>query len=255
MTVLRHNFDGGPDGTAVTTANSGQVPGNTAFQVVSPTNVGSGIYTVYKDAGALNRPTAEYVLKVKVGATTADNAVIWSTAMGTQTQVWWREYIYFVSNLALMSNDMTIFESDNGAVYTGFCDITQGASPKVKIMNGPSTTSVTSTNSVPIGAWMRLEGRYKYSTTVGEAEVDIYFDADSDTPDETISATGWNMGAANSNSFAFGSAFASTNKPETYFSGLELNNVDWPGPAPFRVGRGSPNRNLSNCVAIHTAGE
>jgi hypothetical protein len=250
MTTLRNNFDGGPDATALSAANSGQVPGNDAFQVVSPSSPGSGVYVHYKDAATLDRPTAEYVLKIKTDAVATDNAAIWSTSMGTQTQVWWREYIYFVSDLSLMSGDMTIFESDNGAVYTGFCNITFGASPKVQASNGPSTSSVTSTNTVPIGAWMRLEGWYKYSTSVGEVQVDLYFDADSDTPDETISATGWNMGAANANSFAFGSAFSDAYKPETYFSGLELNNVGWPGPAPFKS-KGVPGI-LTNPVAIHS---
>jgi hypothetical protein len=246
VTTLRNNFDGGPDGTAITAANSDDVPGNDAFQVVSPTGSGSMLH--YTDAVALGRGTAEYVMEISTSTTANDNAVIWSTAMGTQTQVWWREYVYLTA-FPGGATRMTIFESDNGAVYTGHCEIGT-VSGKLYILNGARTSSQITTNSLPINEWVRVEGRYLYSTTVGSAELNLYLDPDSDTPDETISGSGWNMGAANSNSFAFGSAFAVANKPTTYFSGLELNNTGWPGPAPFKV-RGVPGI-LTNPIAVHS---
>lgn len=244
MTTLRNNFDGGPDGTNLTLANSGQVPGNNAFNVMSI--IGSGTVIKYADAVALGRGTAEFVLKTSTAASVNDNALIWSTAMGTQTQIWGRQYIYLT---ALPPTDMTIFECDNGAVYTG--SIAHDSAGELWIAdNDVGTVRQTTTNDAPLNQWIRLEWRFKFSTTVGEYELRLYDEADSDEPLETLSATGLNLHAANANSFAFASAFPAANKPTTYYSGLELNNTGWPGPAPFKA-HGVPGI-LTNPTAVHS---
>lgn len=254
MTVLRNNFDGGPDGTDLTVANSGQVPGNDAFNLIS--TISSGSVIQYADASTLGRSTAEYVLKTSTSATAKDNAVLWSTAMGSQTQVWWRQYIYLTQlpvDAGMSAGiDMAIFECDNGAVYTGMVFI-EHATGVLQVWDdlGPSL-SASSTNAIPVDQWVRLEMRIQFSTTVGNWDLQLYIDdPDSDTPTETLSRTGWNLNAASANGFAFGSAFPQSNKPITYFSGLELNNTGWPGPAPFRAGKGVPGI-MTNAIAIHT---
>lgn len=254
MTVLRNNFDGGPAGTAVTAANSGQVPGNNAFQVVTPDTASNVIR--YASAAALERSTAEFVLEVSTSTPANSAGLGWTTAMGTQTQVWWRQYIYLTGwpTTPTSSFNLTLFESDNGVAYTGLMDI-ESDTGKVEIANGPFTSVLTSTTGIALNSWVRLEAWFKYSTTVGAVELRLFHDADSEDPTETISASGWNMGGANSNTFLFGYIFNDTNRPTGYISNLELNNTGWPGPAPFRLGRGSPSGMMTNCVAIHTSGE
>jgi hypothetical protein len=255
MPTLRHNFDGGPSGTQLTVANSGQVPGNDAFQVVSPT--GSGCIVQYQDAALLGRPTAEFVLKTETGAVATDNAVIWNTAMGSQSQVWWRQYI-MLTELPVTSGaslNMPIFECDNGAVYCALVYVRRTTGLLAFVDDPTPVVNIATTNALPLNAWARIECRIQFSTTVGNFDLNLYLEPDSDTPTETISGTGLNLSAATANSFCFGSAFSDSFKALTYFSGLELNNTGWPGPAPWRSGKGAPNRNLSNCVAIHTAGE
>lgn len=250
MTTLRHNFDGGPLGTNLTVANSGQVPGNDPFQFV---DVGSAQNHIeYKDAALLGRATAEYVLLVSTLAAST-SGMQWSTPMGSQSQIWLRMYLYLTETPfnSGATADCPIFECDNGAAYSAWISIvrTTGA---IRMENGPETLSTTTTNVLPINEWARLEARMLFSTTVGSTDVKLFLEPDSDTPTETVSSSGWNMGTATANSFVMGySGLGTQNKPELYISGLELNNVGWPGPAPFRPGKGVPGI-MTNAIAIHT---
>jgi hypothetical protein len=255
MTVVRNNFDGGPHGTTLTAVNSGQVPGNTAFNAVS--TVSGATVLAFHDAALLGRGTAEFVLKTSTGVTAADNGGMWTTAMGSQTQIWWRQYIQLtmLPTTNGMVNDMVIFECDNGSVYTGIVTIDKDDGTLWVVDADPSTLQANTTTALPLNEWVRLEMRIQFSATVGNWDLQVFLNPESDTPTETLSRTGWDLNAASANSYMFGSGFAKAKKPLTYFSGIELNNTGWPGPAPFRPGRGVPNRNLSNCTAIHTSGE
>jgi hypothetical protein len=252
VTTLRHNFDGGPLATNLTVANSGQVPGNSPFNGV---DAGSAFNQIeYKDATTLLRPTAEFVLLVcTTGTTAASSAMIWSTAMGSQTQIWLRQYLYLTQTplAAGCAVDAQIFECDNGAAYSAWIKIARSTGA-VRLFNGPESLNITTTNVLPINGWARIEARILFSTTVASADLSLFLDPDSDTPDETVSATGWNIGTASANSFAFGYPTPVAHRPPLYISGLELNNVGWPGPAPFRAGKGVPGI-LTNPWAIHAA--
>jgi hypothetical protein len=247
MTTLRNNFDGGPNSTVLTVANSDQVPINDAFDVVS--TQGSGATLQYRDASALDRGTAEFVLHCATTGTAASEGVSWSTSMGTQTQIWLRFYLRMPILPAGAGLNPSIFECDNGVAFTGSIDI-QPNTGLVKIWNGPGTVSAVASNSLVADEWCRIEAHFTYSTTAGSAELRLYLEADSDTETESISWSGSNSGAANSNSFAFGYPFSRANQPTIYLSGLELNNVGWPGPAPYKV-KGVPGIQPSP-VAIHT---
>lgn len=244
MTVLRHNFDGGPHGTTLTAANSAQVPGNDPFNSVTAKNADNIIQ--YTDAAALGRPTAEYVLQCStVGVTQANCA--WTTAMGSQSQVWWRQYFYLTATPT--PNDVCIYECDNGSAYTGTVYV-EATTNKMYIAKDTVTQYVTMATPAPLNQWLRLEAWFKFSATLGEIQLRLYTDADSDTAFETISASNLALSASTANSFAFGQPLPTGSKPTMYFSGLELNNTGWPGPAPFKQ-KGVPGYQ-PNPVAIHS---
>lgn len=243
MTALRNNFDGGPDGTTLTVANSGQVPGNNAFNSVT-TKVADNVIQ-YTSAAALARPTAEYVLQCStVGVAQANCA--WTTAMGSQTQIWWRQYFYLTA--APATNDMCIFECDNGSAYAGTVYVEQTTN-KLYVGKSNAGSLLTMATAAPLNQWLRLEAWFKFSATVGEIELRLYTDADSDTAFETIAVNNQTL-TASANNFAFGQPFTTGGKPTTYFSGIELNNEGWPGPAPFKQ-KGVPGYQ-PNPVAIHS---
>lgn len=248
MTVLRQNFDGGAHNTGFTVANSGNVPGNNAMNAVDTHN-SSGRTVAYWDASSLGRATAEFVLKTNTTTTSASCAAIWNTAMGSQSQVWWRQYLYLTAYTP--TYELVIWESDNGAVYTGVVGLWEVTGELVVRQSDLGGPEVLSTNPVPLNEWFRLEGRFQYSTTTGNFDVKLFLEPDSEDPTETISATNFNLGASSANSFAFGSAFQAQQKPTTYYSGWGLSNEGWLGPAPFRPGKGVPGI-MTNPVAIHT---
>lgn len=245
MTALYNNFEGGPHGTVLTVGNSSQ-SGQDAFDVVS-TQAANAILQ-FKEASALGRSNSEFVLHCKTGATSAAEGVGWGTSLGTQTQVWMRMYLRL--DILPSGLNVAVFECDNGAAFTGSIEIQGIGTPgRIKIWNGLGTVSAITTNSIVAGEWCRIEAWFKYSTTVGEAQLQLYLEPDSDTPSDTVSFSGANSGGANSNSWAFGYPFMGANQPNLFLSAIELNNEGWPGSAPFIV-KGVPGIQPS-AVAIH----
>jgi hypothetical protein len=242
VTVLRNNFDTGPDGTQISIANSSAVPGNNAFDTVGGTASGTILYSAN-----FSRQTAVYTAHLASGATAAAPCVGWSTSMGSQSQIWFREYVLLT---AYPPGDKTVFECDNGTTYNSFIAVLSGTS-RFSVLNSAQSILASAVTSLTLNQWYRLEGRFQYSATTGNWELDIYQEADSDTPTERLSGSNCNFGAASSNSWLFGYAFSETSSPDLYISGLELNNTGFPGPAPFRQGLGTPSGNLTNPIAIH----
>jgi hypothetical protein len=246
VTVLRNNFDTGPNDATITIANSNDVPGNDGFDIVG--GAGTGSITQYSTD--FSRATAEFTAHLKSAAVASAPCVVWSTSMGSQSQIWFREYVLWTSYLP-GTTARPVFECDNGTVYTSFVVI-KGTTGVLAVLDTNQVECVSFTNGISLNKWYRLECRFQFSTTTGNCELRLYDEPDSDTPLETITASSRNFGAATANSFAFGYAISHTNQPDMYISGLELNNVGWPGPAPFRLGRGSPSGALTNPITVHS---
>lgn len=242
MTTLRHNFDGGPDGTTITVANSGQVPGNDAFD---------GVYSsscVLQYTNAFQRPTAEYVMNIDT-STAESPCVWWSTSMGTQSQIYMRMYGYFDSAPAITTSP-AFFAIVGGSGAYGCCymglRLTTG---KLYLANGSrSVFADVTAAAIPIQTWFRVEMRMQFSTTTGNADVRYYEDADTDDPTDTTSVSSWNTGAS-ADQFVFGYPLKVASLTDMYISNIAISTADWLGPAPFKV-KGVPG-SLSSPVAIH----
>ena len=86
MTTITNDFEGGTSGTSITTGNSGP-PSGTAFDAV---NIGTGATVAYSAAHA-----AHGGLSALITEGSASSAYLqWSTAMGTQSQLYGRVYLY-----------------------------------------------------------------------------------------------------------------------------------------------------------------
>lgn len=250
MTVVRNNFDGGADGTDITTASSAS--GGDAFNSIPKS--GSGIVK-YASSEPLSRPTAEFVARF-ASTTPAGLAVCaWNTALGSQSQIWLRMYMNYVSVPSTASAPYPSFFSvgtsgDVAMLYLGVTTGTAGNN-KVFAMDGPGATTVSTTGSITAGRWFRVEARVQFSATTGNGEVYLFDDADSDTATEMISFTNWNLTSSTAARYYIGYIGTLTNQRDLYMSGVEVNNTGFPGPAPFRPGKGVPGI-LTNPVAIHT---
>lgn len=246
--MLENNFDGGPNGTTITTANSGQA-GNDAFDATSSTGTG----TVLRFANAIERASAEYCMETLTGSSGTSSYVTWSTSIGAQTSIWTRWYARFDTIPTTTNNDNVMFMAWSGAthcvsIWLNNIGPTLG---RVAIYNGVSADTNTVTVLTP-DTWNRFEFTATFSTTVASSELRLYLwpDEDATTPTETITQTGRNYSAATANQFRLGCGNPLVSQNSTLHSNWQLNNTGWPGPSPFRAGKGVPGI-LSNPVAIH----
>ena len=253
MTVLRNNFSAGPDGTKMTIANSG-ANDDDAFDTMN--NGSSPTICAFYDAAVLGRSTAEFVLKVSTGSTVFAPEAIWTSAsLGVQTQIYTRVYIMFPVLPTSTTSPIVFFQALTGGgsafcSYIGLDKSTYQIYMTDKFDPGVGFKVQTS-GAITAGQWFRIEARQQYSTTTGNAELRWFNDPDTDVPTETLSFTNQNLGGANTDTWTFGYGWSKANWQAMYMSGLELNNTDWPGPAPFRPGKGIPGI-LTNQTAIHT---
>lgn len=245
MTTLRNNLDGGPAGTTITAANSGQVPGNDPFDGTLKT----GANTVFAFDTAFARPTAEYTMLVSTGAASGHGLGYWTTSMGAQSQIWIRLYCYF----DVLPNNFTspiVFLAETASGTGCQIGINSVGSRELFLESGGGV-NVKTTAGITAGNWFRVEARMQFSATTGNADLEWYQEADSDTPTETISFSGQNFKASTAINYYIGYVNTDTNMEALYLSGIELNNTGWPGPAPF-ITKGVPGIQ-PNPIAIHQA--
>lgn len=260
MTVLlNNNFDGGAAGSNILTSNSGADNGN-AFTYINTGNGGTAAFCDVEVLG-LNRNTAQYVVGMSSGASTgATTAVGWTSGViGTLTTFWTRFYVYFSSFLANTGADTNLFSAYLSSIGTGAgVNIYLSCNPappfQLYIWNDFSQTFSQMTTGLVAGVWNRVEFTATLSTTVGTATMSLYADPNADgvTPTETVSQTAQNYGTSTMNQVSLGMDNGwQTNTPTFYFSNWQFNNTGYPGPAPFRPGKGFPGI-LPYPIAIHS---
>lgn len=242
MTVLRNNVDVGPDGTLITVANSDDTGGDPW----DGASTGGGT-TTFEYSSDYARSTAQYVMHVATGATAANPQVAWSTSMGSQSQFWMRFYVLWPT---VPTGGALLFWAHNG-VTSGYQIGLNTGDNRMSVVVGAGV-SIPTTGSLSAGQWIRIEARMQCSTTTANGEVRYFADPDSETWDESLAWTNKNSAITTCNQFYYGINQSGSNQLDTYLSGLALSNVDWLGPAPPRLGKGSPAGNLSNPIAIHT---
>lgn len=263
MTVLLNNFDGGPDATAITTSNSGQVPGNDAFDAVNSGGTGVVLEYASVDVNVLERPTAEYCLKLATGSTLPASgvpSVAWTTAMGNQSTIYTRFYVYLadINISAPGDEDINLFrvvDTANQFKAVGVWLQTVTTPHYLGILNEWNSVA-TFMSSAPLvaGVWQRIEFRATVTSNPNNGSAELYYYADADSPiaTDSVSQTSQNYGTGTVDMFSLGQGAGSQrNTAPIYLSNWELNDTDWPGPAPFRPGKGVPGI-LTNPIAIHT---
>jgi hypothetical protein len=254
-----NNFSGGPDGTTVTTSNSGQY-GDNAFN--STNSSGNTLQFASVALNNLNRPTAEYTLRMQTGSSAFNPYVMWSSAtLGTQSQMWTRFYAYFSTVATNSTNLCLMWFSSGGSIDTSSLWLRTSATPYYLYVQASNSAGATQTMmSTPLGTsqWIRVEFTSTPSQSYsGINDLYLYQGNDTDTSNYTdhVTQTGLftssttfdTMQLGQSTNFGGGQA----NTPAVYFSNLEVNNTGFPGPAPFRQGQGSPPGNLTNPIAYH----
>lgn len=248
MTILDNNFNGGPSGTTISTANSGQFDDN-AFDAVSSSGIGTVLQFANGDAFGIGRPTGEFVM-VNSGGTASTPYVQWSTSMGTQTEFWIRFYLYMPS-IPSSSTNRVLFSAAHTSTTSVFVSVRQISTPRSLLITDAFGTVVAMTTALAAGSWNRIEFHAQSS---GSSDLKLFAgsDVDTDTVTETLNQTGADYDATAWTKYTLGQHIVNAAAvPNAYFANWQLNNVGACGPAPFRQGLGCPAGNLSNPVAIH----
>lgn len=221
MTRIANSFEGGTDGVAVSTVNSGGASGD-AFSNV----VGGGTHTYNDDAPLpLTQAGLMGATLVAASATQASFTIDWTT----KTEVWCRGYYAWTAPPGTNTSIMVLAASGVAGVQVQLM-----ATGAIRMRDAGSVTRYTSpvlASNTP----HRLELHVVHSATLGRMELRIYSGAnvDGDTPNETIGSavTNWNT-AANSNSWRTGVVSSpGTGGLTLHVDDLAIDDTGWIGSA------------------------
>ena len=185
MAEATANFELGTNGNDILTSDAGSA---TAWDV--RTNNGVGNTIKYDNAHAYGTLAGKFD---RSGDTAAACRMGWTTGIGTLTDWFGRIYLYATAN--------------PGANYRVVFDLTGGShivfvtsSGTIQSYDTVGGLLYTTTNSIALNQWVRIEWHWIHSTTVGQGELKLFNNPDSATPTETqTSAANKNTGANTSN--------------------------------------------------------
>lgn len=222
MTLLLNSFEGGTSGTTISTGNSGAASG-TAFNYV---NINGGAALAYDNTHAAHGSLSA---RFTSSATPGAPYLQWSTALGTQTQVWFRAYLYFASNPA---NQHSVVDLINGGNLCSRVNITIAG--KLIATDTTGSAIFTTTNSIALNQWVRIEGYVIASATVGQVQLKLFNVPDSVTPTETQTSAATQNTYTSMADYNFGVAVNTANVA-FWMDDIGLSSTGPIGPVPSAV--------------------
>ncbi len=160
-TALFNSSEGGTNTAAVTTANSGGASGN-AFQLVTVSPTCTFTFDNTVAAHGL------YSYKVALGATAGESYVQWDTALTANPvgTLYARGYYYFT---AIPTTTPVLFRWMSGTSLRGSVHVNTAG--KLACFDSTGTLVATSTGTVPLNTWFRVEVQIIGSATAGQITV------------------------------------------------------------------------------------
>lgn len=222
--TLINTMRGGVPGVSVSNTNSGGASGNTFNAVV----IGSGGTIVYSAAQAIHGNPVSILCQ-----TTTSNAssLAWNSNSITQTQyqMWFCQYLLFPSLPVASTRIYTTSATGLAGGTSRFVVTTAGT---IQLQNAAGSTVATTTNSVTIGQWCRIEGFTQASQGNGLIEVKIFAGHDDLVPLETKTSALTDAGPGTNNTL-FGPNAGAVNQGPYYIGFAGVTNTGYMGPAPI----------------------
>lgn len=187
MVALGNTLEGIADNTVLTGGVGGNTgPGGNYFDVVTTPATGGSIKA--STAASLHGTVG---CRVIIGTVIGSGHLDWSTQLGTFTECYSVIYMKLPTTFAgggIGGGGLAQLRSGAGLAARIDCN----ASKFLTLKNAAGTAVFTSTQTVPLGTWFRLETHYVLSTTVGVIEARIFSGAnlETNTPDFTLLGTG-----------------------------------------------------------------
>jgi len=213
-----------------TTANA--IPTNAANVTVGSTTSGEDAYdTVTVGTGNTmtydNSQTAHGTFSAKVIATgTSQPAYVERTALGARTDVYGRIYFRRDATPSALQRLVTLVDSANAVCAR----IGWAATNKLAIEDSAAVTQATSTGTLAVDTWYRLEWHFVGDATAGAVTANVYL-LDSTTVQSTLSTsyTAKNTRGAASK-IRYGNAASVTVTGTLWVDDTAVNKTTFPGP-------------------------
>ncbi|HSR87236.1 MAG TPA: hypothetical protein VLM11_23900, partial [Streptosporangiaceae bacterium] len=218
--TLANTAEGGTSGTTVTAANSGGSSG----PVFDRVDVGAGATGIFDSSQAAHGNLA---YAFGTGSTAALSRVQWTSSMGTQTQVWFRAYLYFTANPAAT---VRVINQDQG--HTACAVVVVLPSGKLQLRTGSAgTQTFTTTSTIPLNHWFRVEGYTIGSSTAGQVQLELFKTPDATTPDETDTSAATINTYGSMDTYNFGISAYTANVATYWEDDVAISNGGYLGPA------------------------
>lgn len=175
MTLIRNRFDGGTNGTGMTTANTGGSSG-TAFTAVEVAATFS------------NEQSETPALSMKPPVTAASGYGRWAMS---DRDIATRTYLYCTAAITSDYNFMQFRVTDQGTTATLTLRV-NSANFLRAFVHSTSTNAWTASSTLPLNQWVRVECLYRQGVAANDGQVRVaYYLGDSTT---VVADSGWVTG-------------------------------------------------------------
>jgi hypothetical protein len=161
-----------------------------------------------------------------------------SMIQNAAAQNWFRKYLYLP---ALPSATCTVVNCEVSGSKVG--DVIVNHNGTLSVRDSGSSVILTTTNTVPTGAWFRIEGYFTSNASTGQAELKLFSSPDAVTATETqTSPATENLLGGNVNQVRFGSPTGGPSGYSFSFTGAAHSTSGYigPGPVVFHMAAGAP---------------
>ena len=233
MTLLVNSFEGGSSAATITTSNAG---GNTGYPygpaLNNQFNTVSSVGTLVFD----NTRAAHGLLSAKVAAPVSGNTayVRWDSSLGTQTQIWFRMYLYFTA--IPTASSVRIFSYTNSSGTNCATVIVNPTTGYLEMVDTSGTNMITFASAILLNQWFRVEGTVVNSASAGSGALSMY-PLDSSTATEShVSAASFDT-LANGARVFYGLAYTSAIVSPFWMDDVGVSTTGYLGPVGGRANR------------------
>ena len=219
---VTNNAEGGTALATVTAANSTGT-GQTPFDAVSTPPAGAEL--IY-DTAQVAHGTKSFGMST--GATAGSAYMEWGTNLPPSSVHYFRANVYFTANPAAT---LIIAQGRNATASNS--RISVNTTGKVVLSTGAGTTLLTSTASVPLNQWCRIEASIQpnASSTTGAAELRLYQSLDGATTTDIQTGSAFDFLSTPTTIFRIGIPASVANVAKFWMDDLAIDAGGFVGPA------------------------